>query len=186
MVLPRHLAVFLDRDGTLIRDVGYLSRKQEIEVLPRVAEGLALLRKRGFKLVLVTNQSGVGRGFLTEEALHEIHDELQRRLGPFEGVYYCPQHPTAAVGAYRIGCDCRKPGIGMVERASRDLHLEPKASYVIGDQMRDMIMANRVGARGVLLGHADVCVGVDAPGFAAREQNFYDAVQWILEDSCGS
>ena len=177
----KHVAVFIDRDGTLIRDVGYLSRLQEIEVLPRVAEGLALLRARGFKIVLVTNQSGVGRGFLTEEELHRIHDELQRRVGVFDGVYYCPHHPAAAIGVYRIACDCRKPAGGMVERASRDLNLDLKASYVIGDQMSDMQMARGVGAKGVFLGRSEA--GSGGADFATVQKGFYEAVQWILEDS---
>jgi D-glycero-D-manno-heptose 1,7-bisphosphate phosphatase len=178
----KHAAVFIDRDGTLIRDVGYLSRVQQIEVLPRVTEGLALLRAHGFKIVLITNQSAVGRGFLTEGELHLIHDELQRRVGAFDGVYYCPHHPTAAIGIYRIVCDCRKPARGMVERASLDLNLDLKASYVIGDQMSDMYMARRVGAKGVFLGRIEEGGGRE-PDFATAQKNFYEAVRWILEDS---
>lgn len=185
IVIKKHAAVFLDRDGTLIRDVGYLRGVPEIEVLPGVAEGLGLLRKRGFKVVLVTNQSGVGRGFLTEAELHEIHDELQRKLGAFDGMYYCPHHPTEAVGVYRIACECRKPGGGMVERACRDLNIDPRASYVIGDRMIDMEMASRVGAKGVLLDHRGCAEHADSRRrcCARCERNFYRAVHWILEDS---
>jgi D-glycero-D-manno-heptose 1,7-bisphosphate phosphatase len=180
--MVKHGAVFIDRDGTLIRDVGYLSRIQQIEVLPGVAEGLSLLRVSGLKTVLVTNQSAVGRGFLTETELHLIHEELQRIIGRFDGVYYCPHHPTAAIGSYRVVCDCRKPNGGMVERASSDLNLDPSASYVIGDHIRDVRMAVRVGAKGILLGNSNLCGGAVTDACAAIQKDFFSAVQWILED----
>jgi len=183
--MAKHAAVFIDRDGTLIRDVGYLSRIQQIEVLPRVAEGLSLLRASGLKTVLVTNQSGVGRGFLTEDDLHSIHEELQRIIGRFDGVYYCPHHPTAAIGSYRVACDCRKPNGGMVARASHDLNLDPGASYVIGDHITDVRMALSVGAKGILLGNSDLRGAGVTHEWAANAKDFFCAVQWILEDRSG-
>lgn len=180
--MSKHAAVFIDRDGTLIRDVGYLRESRQIEVLPRVPDGLSLLREHGLKTVLVTNQSAVGRGFLTEVDLGLIHEELQRRVGRLDGVYYCPHHPTAALGSYRIECDCRKPAGGMVTRACHDLALDPGTSYVVGDKMSDVRMAARVGAKGILLRD---CKGEEqqaADEFAVAETDFYAAARWIITD----
>lgn len=147
--------VLVDRDGTLIRDVGHLSRVEQIEVLPRAADALRLLRERGLKIAIVTNQSAVGRGLLDEKGLEEIHRELVKRLAAggasVDAIYYCPHHPTEAVGAYRMRCDCRKPDTGMALRAAAELHLDLARSYMIGDKPSDMDLAARIGARGILL-----------------------------------
>ncbi|HEX2227887.1 MAG TPA: HAD-IIIA family hydrolase, partial [Candidatus Binatia bacterium] len=104
----RQAAVFVDRDGTLIRDVGYLHREEQIEVLPQVPEALRLLKQKGYKVVVITNQSAVARGQLTEDALAEIHRELFDRLArsgaEVDGIYYCPHHPTEGLGSYKIHC----------------------------------------------------------------------------------
>jgi D-glycero-D-manno-heptose 1,7-bisphosphate phosphatase len=147
--------VLLDRDGTLIRDVGYLSRVDQIELLPYAVESLRQLREAGLKIAIVTNQSAVGRGLLDEAGLASIHRELERRLtaggAKVDGIYYCPHHPTEGVGAYRIRCECRKPDVGMARRAAEDLDLDLSRSYVIGDKESDMELAERIGARGILL-----------------------------------
>lgn len=147
--------VLVDRDGTLIRDVGHLSRIEQIEVLPRAADALRLLRERGLKIAIVTNQSAVGRGLLDEKGLEEIHRELVKRLAAggaaVDGIYYCPHHPTEALGSYRIRCDCRKPDTGLALRAAAELNLDLARSYMIGDKPSDMDLAARVGARGILL-----------------------------------
>jgi D-glycero-D-manno-heptose 1,7-bisphosphate phosphatase len=149
----RSAAVFLDRDGTLIRDVGYLCRLDQVEILPGGAEALKLLRNNGLKIVVVTNQSGVGRGFLSEPELHEIHETLigsfAARGAKIDAIYYCPHHPTEGLDGYRVVCDCRKPNAGMLRRAAEQLHLDLGASYVVGDQATDMELAARVGAKGV-------------------------------------
>ncbi|HLN86750.1 MAG TPA: HAD-IIIA family hydrolase, partial [Candidatus Limnocylindrales bacterium] len=122
---PKGAAIFLDRDGTVIREINYLSRIAQIEVLPGVAPALRLLRGHGFKLVIVTNQSVVARGGLSEAGLQQIHAEIINRLAQegatLDGVYYCPHHPTEGLGDYRIICDCRKPKTGMIRRAGEDL-----------------------------------------------------------------
>lgn len=147
--------VLLDRDGTLIRDVGYLSRVDQIELLPYAAFALQRLCEAGLKIAIVTNQSAVGRGLLDEAALGSIHREIERRLAAegakVDGIYYCPHHPTEAIGAYRIRCECRKPEIGLARRAAEDLDLDLSRSYVIGDKNSDMELAARIGARGILL-----------------------------------
>ena len=146
-------AVFVDRDGTLIRDVGHLCRPEQVEILPRVPEALRLVRDAGFKVVVVTNQSVIARGRLTEDQLAEIHRQLVHRLaelgGQVDGVYYCPHHPTEGLGSYRPLCDCRKPNTGMIRRAAAELGLAVSRSYVVGDQLTDMELAARSGAKGV-------------------------------------
>ena len=177
-------AVFLDRDGTLIRDVGYLQRIIQIELLPRVPEALCLLHDQGFKLVMVTNQSAIARGWLSEHELAAIHsalsDELERRGACLDAVYYCPHHPTEGAGSYRQMCSCRKPGRGMIDRAVADLGVDPSVSYVVGDQGRDIELARSVGAIPVLIR----CQSLDekpAEAEIKEAANLWDAALWIIE-----
>jgi D-glycero-D-manno-heptose 1,7-bisphosphate phosphatase len=178
------IAVFLDRDGTLIRDVGYLRRIEQIEILPRVPAALRLLREQGFKLVVVTNQSAVARGWLSEQHLREIHDalnaELARSGAPLDGLYYCPHHPTEGSGAYRMTCRCRKPDVGMIERASAELGLAPAGSYVVGDQPTDVELADRIGATAVLIGADQAAPADDSAGISAAG-DLWRAALWIVE-----
>jgi len=181
----RRIAVFLDRDGTLIRDVHYLHKIEQVTVLPGVAQALRLLRGAGLRLVMITNQSAVARGYLSEASLQEIHKELAKRLesagARLDAVYYCPHHPTEGMGDYRTVCDCRKPKTGMIKRATAELGLDPKSSFMVGDQIIDMELAAAVGARGVLLdptGDGSYPItGSDFPIVADLAQ----AAQWILD-----
>ena len=176
-------AVFLDRDGTILRDVGYLSRQEQIEILPRVPEAIRLLRKKGYKIVVVTNQSAVARGRLSEEQLKRIHEEMRARLAAagatLDAVYYCPHHPSEGVPAYRILCDCRKPNTGMIRRASEELGLEPARSYVVGDQAIDMELAVRAGASGIWLCDSGSAQESVAGGTFRLARDLWDAAQWI-------
>jgi len=178
---PRRVTVFLDRDGTINRDTGYVKAPEELELLPGVVEAVARLNRAGVRVVVVTNQSGIGRGFLTATALEAIHRKmlaLFRAGGAWlDAIYYCPHHPDD-------GCRCRKPGTGMIERAVRDLDLDLSAAYLVGDQARDLELARRVGARGVLM--------VTTPGDYAPPHGpvphyvaaaLGGAVDWILEDA---
>jgi len=184
---PPDAAVFLDRDGTLIRDVGYLRQVGEMEILPKVPEALRLLKEGGFKLVVVTNQSAVARGWLSEHDLGRIHEALSEKLGrsgaSLDGIYYCPHHPTEGSGAYRIECACRKPRTGMIERACAELKLNPAHSYMVGDQEIDMELAQRVGSIGVLISS-----GIETPvvetdrGPMVRVNDLWHAAKWILRD----
>ena len=175
---PLDAAVFLDRDGTLIRDVGYLRRPDQIEILPRVPAALRLLRDHGFKLVVVTNQSAVARGWMSEEVLAEIHDALAGQLAQsgagLDAIYYCPHHPVEGKGIYRQACSCRKPNTGMIERACMELELDPSASYVIGDQQTDIELAERIGATAFRIRPASTGAGA---------VDLWQAAQWIVERS---
>jgi histidinol-phosphate phosphatase family protein len=183
-------AVFIDRDGTVVREVGYLCRPEQIEILPRVPEAIRKLRSGGYRVVLVTNQSAIARGMLKESELEEIHrllrEELDRLGAALDGVYYCPHHPSEGFAPYVIRCQCRKPNLGLVERAVRDLHLDLLHSYVVGDQGTDMQLARRAGIRGIWIqngngdGASTSSAGMKTDcDLVARD--LWDAASWILE-----
>lgn len=174
-------AIFLDRDGTLIREVGHLSRPEQVEILPGVGAALGALRECGFKLVVVTNQSAAARGRLSEPQLCVIHDLLREKLaaeGAFlVAIYYCPHHPSEGQGIYRVICNCRKPKTGIVDQAIKELGLNPSVSYLVGDQATDLELAARVGATGILLYDGAAQAAVGEPPVVA---DLWQAAQWIL------
>lgn len=177
-------AVFVDRDGTLIKEVGYLSRLDQIEILPGVPEGLCRLRENGLKIVMVTNQSAVARGMLNEAQLQAIHREVWVRLSNagaiLDGIYYCPHHPEEGIGDYRRICECRKPKSGMVAKAARELRLDPQGSYVVGDQAIDMELAGSIQAKGVRIGQPPFPDAADL-GYT-MVKDFPEAAEWIARD----
>jgi D-glycero-D-manno-heptose 1,7-bisphosphate phosphatase len=148
-------AVFLDRDGTMNVDIGYVSSPEQLEVYPWVAEAVRLINRSGMKAIVVTNQSGVARGFYDEQMLGRIHDrlvlDLEREGARLDAIYYCPHHPRIGDTRYRVVCECRKPAAGMLFRAQREHDLDLSNSVVIGDKASDVGMAARVGARSVLV-----------------------------------
>lgn len=180
------VTVFLDRDGTLNYDPGYLSIAADVKLLAGVGPALARLKRAGARLVVVTNQSGVGRGLFTLKDLEAIHARLEGLLeqedAALDAIYFCPHHPDD-------GCHCRKPNVGMVERAVSELQLDLRRSYLIGDHARDIQLAKRVGAKAVLLTSA--LVDEQALELLRAEQAMPDAVapsmteavDWILEDA---
>ena len=151
----RRRAVFVDRDGVLVRDVDHLTSASALEILPDVPETLRRLRDAGWAVVVVTNQSVVARGWVTEEGLREIHAELASRLAAsdatLDGIYYCPHHPEGSVAAYRAVCDCRKPQPGLLRRAAADLGIDLAASVMVGDALTDVEAGLRAGCRTVLI-----------------------------------
>jgi heptosyltransferase-2 len=186
--LLQGVTIFLDRDGTVNRDTGYVKSIEEFEVFPGVVEGVARLNRAGAKVVLVTNQSGIARGILTSTALKSIHAALSDALAAagarFDAIYYCPHHPDEH-------CLCRKPETGMVARAVEDLGVDPSSGYVIGDKPHDVELARRIGARSILvLSGATSAAGLEqlqragaAPDAVAA--GFREAVEWIFEDAQG-
>jgi len=147
-------AVFLDRDGTLNVDRSYLSKPEQLQLLPGVGPALLQLRAAEFALVVVTNQSGIGRGLMTEADLHGVHAELHRQLaelGVFlDGVYHCPAAPISSDPLISDHPD-RKPAAGMLLRAARDLQLDLASSWMIGDTLRDVLAGQNAGCRGCVL-----------------------------------
>jgi len=142
-------AVFLDRDDTIIKDSGYINDPEDVNLLPGAARGLLQLRSMGYKLVLVSNQSGVARGIVTEKALGDIHERLEELLAKegayLDGIYYCPYHPEGSVAKYRRESELRKPNPGMLLRAAEQFDIELGASWAIGDSQRDIEAGLRAG-----------------------------------------
>jgi len=148
-------AIFLDRDGTMNVDIGYVSDPRELEIYPWVAEAVRLINDAGFKTIVVTNQSGVARGLYDEETLARIHERLIRDLekegARIDALYYCPHHPRIGSPEYCLNCDCRKPATGMLLKAANQHGIDLAMSFVIGDKASDVRMAQDAGARSVLV-----------------------------------
>jgi D-glycero-D-manno-heptose 1,7-bisphosphate phosphatase len=148
-------AVFLDRDGTMIEDVGYLDRLERLKLFPYTIDAVRLLNRAGYKVVVVTSQNGVAQGVLTEAFLGEAHarvSELCAAAGAtIDGYYYCPHSTHALVERYRTDCECRKPKPGMIIAAARDHSLDLSRSFVVGDRWRDIEMGLAAGTRAVLV-----------------------------------
>jgi D,D-heptose 1,7-bisphosphate phosphatase len=152
--MNRAPAVFLDRDGTINEDSGYLADPANLRLLPRVGEALRLLQHGGFRLVVVSNQSGVARGLLTEATLGEIDERLALLLRAegvtLSGSYYCLHHPDGSP-PFRQTCSCRKPQGGLIERAAREHGIDVSRSYVVGDQLVDVELARQTGMPAILV-----------------------------------
>lgn len=148
-------ALFLDRDGTLVEEVHHLSRPEQIRLLPGASRAVRLANRRAVPVVVVTNQSAVARGLLTEEELGAVHEVLRTALerdgARLDAIYYCPHHREAVIPAYAVDCDCRKPAPGLLLRAARDLGLNLSRGVMIGDRLLDIEAGRRAGCRGVLV-----------------------------------
>jgi D-glycero-D-manno-heptose 1,7-bisphosphate phosphatase len=142
-------AVFIDRDGTLIEEVNFLSSVDDLQVFPYTADALRMLKEKGYWIVVVTNQSGIGRGIYSEADMHAIHEAMQAELGgAIDAFYFCPHLPDE-------GCECRKPGLGMINFAQRDMAIDLERSWMIGDKRIDVEtgQAAGIGAALVLTGY---------------------------------
>jgi D-glycero-D-manno-heptose 1,7-bisphosphate phosphatase len=148
-------AIFIDRDGTLNEDIGYLSSPDDLILYPYAAEAVRLVNESGLQAIVITNQSGIARGYYDEEILAAIHErmitELARDDARIDAIYYCPHHPRIGDQRYRQMCACRKPRPGMLRQAAREHSIDLPRSYVIGDKASDINLAANVGARGVLV-----------------------------------
>ena len=181
-------AVFLDRDGTMNVDVGYLDRVERFKLFPWTLEAVRLLRNSGYYVVVVTNQSGVARGMVDETFVEEVHRLMQEDLAmvgsQLDGLYYCPHESDALVRKYRMECDCRKPKSGLIARAVADLDIDVSKSFVVGDKWSDIGLAQNVGARGVLVrtgyGRSQEQQPVDGVVPEAVVDTLMDAVGWII------
>ena len=181
-------AVFLDRDGTLIEDIGYLRRPHDVAFYPWSVDAVRALNQAGLAVVVITNQSGVARGILTEPMIEDVHRHISSVLAGggarIDAYYYCPHHPDGTVAAYSRLCDCRKPGCGMIDRASAALGLDPTRSFVVGDKWLDVGAAHAAGARGILVrtGYGATEETEPPPDRPAEAivDNLVEAVSWIL------
>ncbi len=188
----RRPAVFLDRDGTINEQMGYINHISRFQLLPGVGEAIRLLNEHALPAIVVTNQSGLARGYFPESLLVEVHDKMNRQLAEagavLDGIYICPHHPEAKEERFRRRCDCRKPRPGLLYAAAREHNLDLARSYVVGDRFSDLAAAAAIGARGVLVltGYGRGDLQYIGPGHRCRPdhvaEDLLSAVRWILGD----
>ena len=185
-----HIGIFLDRDGTINEEVDYLTSPLDLRLIAGSADAIHEANEAGFKVVIITNQSGIARGILTEDQLAEIHTALLSKLlehdARVDAILYCPHHPDFGVPPYRTICNCRKPNTGMIDSAAKTLSIDVKKSFVIGDRMIDVQTGNNSGATSILVltgyGRQELklCRENEVPiGHVA--DNLHDAVQFIKQ-----
>ena len=181
-------AVFLDRDGVINEEVNYLSRPEEFRLLPRSARAIRKLRQAGLRVVVVTNQSGLARGYFSQQDLAAVHERMRSELAKartsLDGIYICPHHPNDS-------CPCRKPGVLLFQQAAQELELRLDQSYFVGDKVTDLIPGRVLGGHTVLVltGHGQRELE------SARQQGFqpdhiatdlYEAAEWIIHEDSSS
>jgi D-glycero-D-manno-heptose 1,7-bisphosphate phosphatase len=185
--------VFLDRDGTINEQMGYINHISRFHLLPGVGPAIRLLNEKSIPVAVATNQSGLARGYFPPELLGAVHDRMQALLAAegarLDGIFVCPHHPDAEVSAYRMDCDCRKPKIGLFTRAAAALDIDLARSYVIGDRWSDVRAAANCGATSILVltgyGRGELAyIGPQQkvqPRFVAED--LQEAAEWILKDT---
>ncbi len=178
--------VFLDRDGTINEEVNYLYRPEDFRFLPGVPQALKMLTDAGFKLIVVTNQAGVARGYYTEEDVKILHEYVNRLLKSYgtgiHSFYHCPHHPEYGLGQYKTDCPCRKPGIGLFLQAEADTPVDKAHSYMIGDKLLDIQAGRSYGVPSILVGTgygAEYRQQVEKYDYFA--ENLTGAARWILQ-----
>ena len=192
--------VFLDRDGTMNEEVHYLYRPEDLRLIPGTAEAVRLLNGAGYRVIVVTNQAGVARGYYGEEEVRRLHAYLNGVLGRegahVDAFYYCPHHPQYGIGPYKKECRCRKPGTGMLEAAERDLPggIDRAASFLIGDKLADVEAGKRFGVTGILVGTgygeterraAETLSGAGALPYDYYAPDLLEAAKAILDGRAG-
>lgn len=185
-------AVFLDRDGTINEEVGYLKSLNDLSLISGAAEGISILNSLAYKVIVITNQSGVARGFFSETFLDELHREIEARLlrenALIDRWCYCPHHPTEGIDGYRIACSCRKPAPGMIHKMAIENQIDIASSFVIGDHERDVELAINAGARSILVrtGHGENTLSTMSPEqrdtLSYVAQDLLDACRWISKN----
>lgn len=184
-------AAFLDRDGTLLEEAGYVDRLERLILFPFSIDTVRLLNRAGFAVVIITNQSGVGRGMYEEAFVRQAHEVIEERIraggGRIDGFYYCPHHPAAEVEKYRLDCDCRKPGPGMLRQAAADLDLDLSRSFSVGDKWSDVGAAINAGSQGILVrtgyGRMNETAPLPSVAPAAIVDNVVAAAAWMLRQA---
>jgi len=188
-------AVFLDRDGTINEQMGYINHISRFHLLPRAAAAIRLLNEAAIPVVVVTNQSGLARGYFPKELLDEVHALMHRQLAEagarVDGIYICPHYPEAKLAEYRVQCDCRKPRPGLFTRAAAELDLDLRRSYVVGDRWSDLKAAARCQATGILVltgyGRGDQTYIGPSQEIQPRlvAEDLWEAASWIINDLKG-
>ena len=144
-------AVFIDRDGTISEEVGYVNHPTRFRVFPYSSEAIRILNDAGWLAIVITNQAGVARGYFSEDVILRIHDQLTRDLqnesARLDAIYYCAHHPSAGEPPYRLDCDCRKPKPGLIQQAAKDFDIDLTSSWMAGDRYSDIELARNAGLR---------------------------------------
>jgi D-glycero-D-manno-heptose 1,7-bisphosphate phosphatase len=184
-------AVFLDRDGTINEQMGYINHISRFVLLPGIGEAIRQLNQNGFLVIIVSNQSGVARGYFPVDLVYQVHDrmreELRKQGAHIDGIFFCPHHPRGVVREYACECTCRKPGTGMIEQALKEFPVDVKRSYVVGDKYSDLEMGRRCGIPSILVetgygkGEAAYIMPRKAWPPDSIAADLLEAVHWILE-----
>lgn len=193
--MSKTAAVFLDRDGVINEEVGYLDSLDKLKVIPNAYKAIQLINESGLKAIVISNQAGVAKEFFTESFVRETHQYLEallkRKGAVIDKFYFCPHHPSEGREPYRQVCGCRKPQPGMFLTAARELNIDLTSSYMIGDRFWDIEAAKKVGAKGILVktGYGKDLLQDDGPNAPSSEAtpdfiaaDILDAVKWILRD----
>jgi D-glycero-D-manno-heptose 1,7-bisphosphate phosphatase len=188
-VTEKRPAVFLDRDGTINLDAGYVDRLERFELYPFAIDAMRIFTQAGYLVVVLTNQAGVAQGLYGEEFVEELAEHLAQRAraggARLDGHYYCPHSPEATVEKYRVNCECRKPKPGLARRAAEELGIDVARSVVIGDRWRDIAVARAVGARAILVktGYGATEALKPQPGLSADAvcDDLIGAAVWLLD-----
>lgn len=191
MMTSTRRAVFIDRDGTLIEEAGYLDRLERLVFFPYAVDAVRLLNRAGYAVVIVTNQSGIARGIVKPGFVQEAHDHITARLAAggarVDGCYHCPHHPEGLVAAYRRACECRKPKPGMLLQAAAELSIDLAGSFTVGDRWQDVEAGRAAGTRGLLVrtGYGRIEERTPRPDLAPARvvDNLIEAVSTILTKS---
>jgi D-glycero-D-manno-heptose 1,7-bisphosphate phosphatase len=181
-------ALFVDRDGTIVEEVGYVDRIERLSIYPWSIDAIRAINRSGLRAVLVTNQAGIARGFLTEAIVDGLHRHLASRLAEggahLDAYLYCPHHPDGRVETYARQCDCRKPGRGLVDKAVERFGIDLTKSFVVGDKWLDVELARAIGSRGILVrtGWGAAEETRPRPNLSAElvADNLIGAVGWVL------
>jgi len=185
-------AVFMDRDGTMTVEGGYINHPSRLQLIRGTADAVRLLNENGIYAVVTTNQAGVARGYFTEDMIHTVHGRMREMLeqkgAKLDAVYYCPHHPREGGPGYRLDCNCRKPKPGMIEQACKELPIDLSRSYMVGDKISDSEFGHGLGVKTVM-----VLTGYGRGEYEYQRQDWKDtpdhvakdlkgAVKWILKD----
>jgi len=149
-------AAFIDRDGTINEQMGYINHLSRFKIIPGVPEAIRLLNDLGFLVIVLTNQSGIARGYYSIDLVRQIHDLLRKTLkkeanATIDAILFCPHHPQGSVPEYTMECECRKPKTGLIKQACMDFEIDLTQSFVIGDMASDMELANQAGVKGIMV-----------------------------------
>lgn len=189
-------AVFMDRDGTVNEQMGYINHIDRFVLLPGSAKAIRLLNRYGYLAIIVSNQSGVARGYFPMDLVIEVHDHMGRLMTQegaiLDGIFFCPHYPGGKVPEYSMACECRKPRTGLIEQACREFSIDMPKSYVVGDRCTDMELAFRAGLKGIMVktgyGRGDLTYVLPTSPYQPFHvaEDLLDAVQWILKGNSGS